>query len=373
MPAESYPDDLLYHPEHDWARIDGDEATFGITWYAQDSLGDVVVFLPPAVGQQVTAGAEYGELESVKAVSGIVTPLSRRGHRGQPGGRGRARARQRGSLRRRLADPRAPAQARRSQAGCSTSTPTAQRSPEGLSRCEHDAPSRSSAATRAARSATSSPAACSPPRGRDGLRADADAAARRRLAAAPAPARAARQRGAPREPGRPGDARRLRRGLHHHGADRVPADVRLEHDLHDDRAARDRHARDARARDRRAARGARAASSRRAPPAATVAARASSSRTCPASPTSSTCRSRSPGSARVSVDVAYGGMWYAIADARALGFAIEPHGGARPLDRRRADPRGRARAARVHAPRESRASRASASCRSPSPGRASAR
>ena len=69
MPAESYPDDLLYHPEHDWARIEGDEATFGITWYAQDSLGDVVVFLPPTVGQQVTAGQEYGELESVKAVS----------------------------------------------------------------------------------------------------------------------------------------------------------------------------------------------------------------------------------------------------------------------------------------------------------------
>ena len=77
MPAdESYPGDLLYHPEHDWARIDGAEATFGITWYAQDSLGDVVVFLPPAVGQQVTAGQEYGELESVKAVSGIITPLT---------------------------------------------------------------------------------------------------------------------------------------------------------------------------------------------------------------------------------------------------------------------------------------------------------
>jgi glycine cleavage system H protein len=76
MPAESYPADLLYHPEHDWARIEGSEATFGITWYAQDSLGDVVVFLPPTVGQQVTAGQEYGELESVKAVSGIITPLS---------------------------------------------------------------------------------------------------------------------------------------------------------------------------------------------------------------------------------------------------------------------------------------------------------
>ena len=74
MPAdESYPDDLLYHPAHDWARVDGDHATFGVTWYAQDSLGDVVVFLPPEVGQQVSAGQEYGELESVKAVSGIVT------------------------------------------------------------------------------------------------------------------------------------------------------------------------------------------------------------------------------------------------------------------------------------------------------------
>jgi glycine cleavage system H protein len=77
MPAaESYPDDLLYHPAHDWARVEGDQATFGVTWYAQDSLGDVVVFLPPEVGQQVTAGQEYGELESVKAVSGIITPLS---------------------------------------------------------------------------------------------------------------------------------------------------------------------------------------------------------------------------------------------------------------------------------------------------------
>jgi glycine cleavage system H protein len=76
MAAESYPDDLLYHREHDWARIEGGEATFGITWYAQDSLGDVVVFLPPTVGQQVTAGQEYGELESVKAVSGIITPLT---------------------------------------------------------------------------------------------------------------------------------------------------------------------------------------------------------------------------------------------------------------------------------------------------------
>ena len=74
--AKSYPDDLLYHPEHDWARVEGDVATFGITWYAQDSLGDIVVYLPPEVGRSVTAGEEYGELESVKAVSGVVAPLS---------------------------------------------------------------------------------------------------------------------------------------------------------------------------------------------------------------------------------------------------------------------------------------------------------
>ena len=77
MPAaESYPDDLRYHPAHDWARVDGDIATFGVTWYAQDSLGDLVVYLPPDEGAVVKAGAEYGELESVKAVSGIVAPAS---------------------------------------------------------------------------------------------------------------------------------------------------------------------------------------------------------------------------------------------------------------------------------------------------------
>jgi glycine cleavage system H protein len=74
--SESYPDDLRYHPEHDWARIDGDEAVLGITWYAQDSLGDIVVYLPPEVGSKVRAGQEYGELESVKAVSGVIAPLS---------------------------------------------------------------------------------------------------------------------------------------------------------------------------------------------------------------------------------------------------------------------------------------------------------
>ncbi|MES1246116.1 MAG: glycine cleavage system protein GcvH [Actinomycetota bacterium] len=74
--AESYPDDLKYHPEHDWARIDGDEAVLGITWFAQDSLGELVHFEAPAVGAQVSAGVSYGEVESVKAVSDVVAPLS---------------------------------------------------------------------------------------------------------------------------------------------------------------------------------------------------------------------------------------------------------------------------------------------------------
>jgi glycine cleavage system H protein len=74
--AESYPDDLRYHPEHDWARIDGDEATLGITWFAQDALGELVHCEAPAVGATVTKDGEYGEVESVKAVSGVVAPLS---------------------------------------------------------------------------------------------------------------------------------------------------------------------------------------------------------------------------------------------------------------------------------------------------------
>jgi glycine cleavage system H protein len=72
----SYPDELLYHPEHDWARIDGDEATFGITWFAQDSLGELVFFDPPAVGTSVAKDAPYTEVESVKAVSDVISPLS---------------------------------------------------------------------------------------------------------------------------------------------------------------------------------------------------------------------------------------------------------------------------------------------------------
>jgi glycine cleavage system H protein len=72
----SYPEDLKYHPEHDWARIDGDQATFGITWYAQDALGEVVFFDPPEVGAQVSKDQSYAEVESVKAVSDVFAPLS---------------------------------------------------------------------------------------------------------------------------------------------------------------------------------------------------------------------------------------------------------------------------------------------------------
>jgi glycine cleavage system H protein len=73
---EDYPNDLLYHPEHDWARVDGDTATFGITWYAQDQLGEVVFFEPPAVGTEVSKDEPYTEVDSVKAVSDVVAPLS---------------------------------------------------------------------------------------------------------------------------------------------------------------------------------------------------------------------------------------------------------------------------------------------------------
>ena len=76
MAEASYPSDLKYHPEHDWARIDGDSATFGITWYAQEQLGEVVFFDPPAVGTEVRKDQPYAEVESVKAVSDVVAPLS---------------------------------------------------------------------------------------------------------------------------------------------------------------------------------------------------------------------------------------------------------------------------------------------------------
>ena len=73
---ESYPEDLKYHAEHDWARIDGDSAVLGITWYAQDQLGEVVFFDPPEVGSSITKDSPYAEVESVKAVSDVVAPLS---------------------------------------------------------------------------------------------------------------------------------------------------------------------------------------------------------------------------------------------------------------------------------------------------------
>jgi glycine cleavage system H protein len=73
---EDYPNDLLYHPEHDWVRMDGDTATFGVTWYAQDQLGEVVFFEPPAAGTKVSKDEAYTEVESVKAVSDVIAPLS---------------------------------------------------------------------------------------------------------------------------------------------------------------------------------------------------------------------------------------------------------------------------------------------------------
>ena len=76
MADASYPDDLLYHPDHDWARIEDGVATFGITWFAQDALGEVVFFDPPEVGSSVSAGEFYAEVESVKAVSEVIAPLS---------------------------------------------------------------------------------------------------------------------------------------------------------------------------------------------------------------------------------------------------------------------------------------------------------
>jgi glycine cleavage system H protein len=76
MADASYPDDLLYHSEHDWVRLDGDTATFGITWFAQDALGEVVFFDPPDVGTAVTRDESYAEVESVKAVSDVIAPMS---------------------------------------------------------------------------------------------------------------------------------------------------------------------------------------------------------------------------------------------------------------------------------------------------------
>ena len=76
MAEASYPDDLLYHAEHDWARVEDGVATFGITWFAQDALGEVVFFDPPEVGSEISAGESYAEVESVKAVSDVIAPLT---------------------------------------------------------------------------------------------------------------------------------------------------------------------------------------------------------------------------------------------------------------------------------------------------------
>jgi glycine cleavage system H protein len=76
MAEANYPEELSYHPEHDWALVEGEQATFGITWYAQDSLGEVVFFDPPEVGATVEKDSSYAEVESVKAVSDVIAPLS---------------------------------------------------------------------------------------------------------------------------------------------------------------------------------------------------------------------------------------------------------------------------------------------------------
>jgi glycine cleavage system H protein len=74
--SETYPDDLRYHKEHDWARVDGDEAVLGITWFAQDALGELVHYEPPNEGDTIAKDSAYGEVESVKAVSDVIAPLS---------------------------------------------------------------------------------------------------------------------------------------------------------------------------------------------------------------------------------------------------------------------------------------------------------
>jgi len=76
LATESYPNDLKYHKEHDWARIDGDEALLGITWFAQDALGELVHYEPPSEGDTISRDSPYGEVESVKAVSDVIAPLS---------------------------------------------------------------------------------------------------------------------------------------------------------------------------------------------------------------------------------------------------------------------------------------------------------
>ncbi len=104
MAEATYPDDLLYHDQHDWARLEGDDhAVFGITWYAQDSLGEVVFYDPPEVGATVDKDASYAEVESVKAVSDVIAPLSGEVVEVNDAARRQPQEGQRGPLRRRLA------------------------------------------------------------------------------------------------------------------------------------------------------------------------------------------------------------------------------------------------------------------------------
>ena len=113
--SESYPDDLLYHPEHDWARIDGDEAVLGVTWYAQDALGELVHYEPPDVGCDGRQGRVLRRGRVGEGGLGSDLAALGRGARGERGGRRRARDRERGSLRRRLADPDPPLEPRRAR------------------------------------------------------------------------------------------------------------------------------------------------------------------------------------------------------------------------------------------------------------------
>ena len=122
--AESYPDDLKYHPEHDWARIDGDEAVLGITWFAADSLGELVHFEPPETGGTVTQGRVVRRGRVGEGGLGPDLAALGRGARGQPAGRRRARDRERGSVRRGLADPDPALRPVRGRTRCSTSRPT---------------------------------------------------------------------------------------------------------------------------------------------------------------------------------------------------------------------------------------------------------
>ena len=108
MADASYPSDLSYHEEHDWAKIEGDTATFGITWYAQDQLGEVVFFDPPKVGATVRRGDPYAEIESVKAVSDVIAPLSGEIVEVNEALSERTRGHQRGPLRHRVDDQGAP-------------------------------------------------------------------------------------------------------------------------------------------------------------------------------------------------------------------------------------------------------------------------